>query len=364
MRNYRVGIIGCGNIANAHAKAYLKLGLRIVAACDIDNKKLTSFKERYGVKRTYVDYNKMLKREELDIVSICTWPTLHCEMTIAAAEAGAKGIFCEKPMALNLKEADMMLEACRKAGSKLLIGHIRRYMTIYNKAKEIVTSGIVGEVTFIHGMTVGDLMSDGTHLIDLVRFIIGDRKVRWVFGQVDLYEKRKRYGHYVEDAAIGYFEFENNVRAFIEVSQLTGSQVSVGNVGFTKESIFKDLARAQKINWWRGGVKYCTIHVMGTEGRVEVGEWEKPKIKYKGKGDSDWRSPLVKERDPFVEEVRDLIRSIEEDTDPLSSGEQARNTLEVIMAIYESAYRREVTLLPLEIDYNPLFVMIEGGASN
>ena len=70
---------------------------------------------------------KCWNAESLDIVSICTWPPLHCEMVVAAAESGVKAILCEKPMALNLKEADQMLDSCEKSGTKLVVGHQHRF---------------------------------------------------------------------------------------------------------------------------------------------------------------------------------------------------------------------------------------------
>ncbi len=360
MSLYRVGIIGCGSIAHAHAKAYKALGLDIVAAADIKKERLMEFGRLYGIKRLYEDYRVMLQKERLDIISICTWPTLHCEMTVYAAEANVRGILCEKPMATSLKEADVMISACRRAGVKLAIGHMRRFMKLYSKARDILSSNAIGEPIFIHGMTVGDLLSDGSHLIDLIFFFMNDQKVRWVIGQIDIHERRRRYGHYVEDAAIGYFEFEDGIRAFIEVSQMTGSQVPIGKFGFTEESIFQDLERVKKINWWRRGVKYCSIRIVGTDGRIEVGEWEEEKLKLRGKGNSEWQVIRVEEVNPFVEEIRDLIRSIEEDREPLCSGEKARQTIEIIMAIYESARRKEIVILPLEIDYNPLSLIIRG----
>ncbi|MEM1558350.1 MAG: Gfo/Idh/MocA family oxidoreductase [Thermoproteota archaeon] len=359
---YRIGIIGCGGIANAHAKAYVELGLEITAASDIDQVRLKEFSKIYNIKNTYTDYREMLHRERLDIVSICTWPMLHCEMTERAAEEGVKGIICEKPMAMNLAEAERMITACEKTGAKLAIGHMRRFLKIYNEVKNLFKSGIIGEPDLIHGFSVGDLLSDGTHLIDLIRFINGDEKVNWVFGQVDVYEKRRRYGHYVEDASIGYFEFENELRAFIEISQVSLGTPKPGEVGFSQESLFRDLNRVNKIRWWKKKVPYCAIRIYGSNGMIQVDEREDPPLRYRGKNDKDWQTiSISQESDPFKLQIEALIKAIEENVEHPCNGEQGRRTLEVIMAIYESARRREIVLLPLEIDENPLFEIIEGG---
>lgn len=326
----------------------------------MDKAKLLRFKERYNVARAYTDYREMLAKERLDLVSICTWPSLHYEMTVAAAEAGVRGILCEKPMALTLKEADEMLKACEKAGAVLAVAHIRRYSPEYRAAREVISSGVLGNLESVHGITVGDLLSDGTHLIDLAFYLTGDVDARWVIGQVDFRERRKRYGHYVEDAAVGYVELINGVRVLLEVSQLTGGQVTVGKYGFTEDSLFKDLERAVKISWWRSGVKYCSFRLIGSDGVLVVGEWEKPKIRYLSGSKGGWEVIETAACDPFVEIIRDLVRCVEGGGEPLASGRKARKTLEVIIAIYESARRREVVLLPLEISFNPLFKMVEG----
>ncbi len=362
MKKYRVGLIGCGGIANAHAKAYLDLNLKIAAAADINTHRLKEFGELYNIKNLYTDYKAMLREEKLDIVSICTWPPLHCEMTVRAAEEGVKGILCEKPMATCLAEADRMIRACRESGAKLAIGHMRRFLDIYVKAKKLSESHVMGEPFFIRGVSAGDLLSDGTHLIDLIIFIAGDQPVNWVFGQIDAYEKRRRYGHYIEDSAIGYIEFKDGLRAFFETSQLSFWKPTTGKIGFTEDSFFKDLGRVEKINWWKKGSKYCSLQIYGTEGRIEVGEREQPQLRYKGKGDEDWQVPkITQKQSPFTLQIKALIESIEKDIEHPCSGEQGRRTLEIIMSVYESARRREIIILPLRVNENPLFEMIEKG---
>lgn len=357
---YKIGIIGCGGIANAHAKAYVELGLEIAAASDINQVRLKEFSKIYNIKNIYTDYGEMLRREKLDIVSVCTWPIFHCEMTERAAEEGVKGIICEKPMAMNLGEADRMINACRKTGTKLVIGHMRRFLKIYSEAKNLLKSGIIGEPELIHGASVGDLLSDGTHLIDSIRFINNDERVNWVFGQIDAYEKRRRYGHYVEDASIGYVEFENGLRAFIETSQVSPGGPSLGEVGFSQESLFKDLNRVNQINWWKKNIPYCAIRIYGSDGMIQVDERGNPPLKYKGKNGKVWQaSSITQESGPFRLQVEALIKSMEEDVEHPCSGEQGRKTLEVIMALYESARRREIVLLPLKVDENPLLEMVE-----
>ena len=128
MATYRVGIIGCGGIGRDHARAYTTIpGVEIVAGAEINAENATRFTEQFGTVRIHEDYREMLAREELDLVSVCTWPPTHCDATVAAAESGVRGIMCEKPMATNLGEADRMLGACDAHGTRLAVGHQHRF---------------------------------------------------------------------------------------------------------------------------------------------------------------------------------------------------------------------------------------------
>jgi len=356
MKPYRVGIIGCGSIANAHAKAYKSLGMEISAAADISQEQLNLFQKVYDIRNLYTDYRLMLEKEDLDIVSICTWPPLHAEMTVNSAESGVKGILCEKPMAVNLAEADAMIEACDKAGAKLAIGHMRRFSESYAEARKLILSGAIGEGYFIQGVSVGDLLSDGTHIIDMMRFFAGDVPVNWVIGQVDARSKRTRYGHYVEDSSISYFEFENGIRAFLDILLFYRKPFNIEGQPAPVTTL------PQSTMWWSKGAKYTSVYVHGSEGRIDVGEREIPQLKYKGKGDKDWKvPPLTQRTDPFAVQIKALVESVEKNTEHLCSGRQGRAALEIIMAIHESARRRVKIVLPLTVKEYPLAAMVENG---
>jgi predicted dehydrogenase len=102
--------------------------------------------------------------------------------------------------------------------------------------------------------------------------------------------------------------------------------------------------------------------VHGSEGRIDVGEREVPPLRYKGKGDVDWKQPQLKyEIDPFTVQIEVLVESIEKNTEHPCSGRQGRADLEILMAIHESARRRAKINLPLAIKEYPLAAMIEKG---
>jgi len=128
---YRVGIIGCGRphrtegstgygMAHAHAAGYeASPDTAIVALADINLDNARSFQQEHGGERLYEDYREMLANEDLDIVSISTWPRLHHDMVVDAARTGVKAIHCEKPMAPTYGEAVDMVGVCESQGVQL-----------------------------------------------------------------------------------------------------------------------------------------------------------------------------------------------------------------------------------------------------
>jgi predicted dehydrogenase len=103
---YRVGIIGCGSIANYHARGYQGVEeIEIVALADPVKKAVDEFGDKYGIESRYTDFRQMLDEESLDIVSNATWHKLHAPITIAACARKPKAVLCEKPMATNLGTA-------------------------------------------------------------------------------------------------------------------------------------------------------------------------------------------------------------------------------------------------------------------
>lgn len=326
---YKVGIIGCGRISAAHANGYKAIpNTRIIAAAEPDAERRSKFGETYGVSRLYEDYPQMLDNEELDIVSICTWPKLHCEMTVAAAERSIKGILCEKPMAFNLGQADNMIEACEKAGTKLVIGHQHRFDPQSVKAKELIKEGAIGEVLWIFGHCSSDLLSNGTHVVDLIIFFADDSPVTWVMGQIDRHTTDLvRFGHVAEDMAIGHFQFENGIRAFIEQGELAPS-------GYA-------------------------FHLHGTEGIIGVNAPQGKKL-YVVTKNGELEVPL-EGGNSHQGEIEELLAWLEDGPEDRSSAKHGRETMEVLMAIMESSRSRKAVRLPLETKESPLELMIQAG---
>ena len=190
----KIGIIGVGNISVLHMDSYIaNPDTEICAVCDINEKRLDLIAEKYGIEKKYTDYNEMLKLPELDAVSICTWNNAHAPCAIKALEMG-KHVLCEKPMAMNAKEAAEMAEAAKRSGKLLMIGFVRRFGNDCAILRDFIKSGSFGDIYHIKASYLrrmgnpggwfgeksksggGPLIDLGVHIIDLSRYLMGNPK--------------------------------------------------------------------------------------------------------------------------------------------------------------------------------------------
>ena len=347
-------------MARGHAAAYLaEPRVKLVACADISDEATTRFSREFGIPATYGNCLEMMRQERPDVVSICTHHPLHSPMTIGVArETHPKAILCEKPIAMDLDSADAMLAACKETGTLLVVGHQRRYSRQYAMAKSALDTGRIGDVVFVEafGHPRSSLLVDSTHTIDLVRFYLDNVQAEWVIGQVDAREHRSAWGQQIEDTALGWIGFANGVRV------LLGAGSTAGDTQGERLSI-----SPRPIT----GGTYHRIVLYGTKGRLEIngdapagdeplvriliGEHEQVVL-----GADDFRHrPGV----PAVhQEVSAMIDCLEQPglRHPLE-GQSARDTLEILMAIYESSRQRRALRLPLTVGDNPLISMLDAG---
>lgn len=262
----KVGIIGNGGIAHCHAKGYKELAGRveITACCDINEEKAIRFAEEFDIPHYYTDCVEMLKNEELDLVSVCTWNSAHAPCTIAALEAGCH-VICEKPMAMNTEEAQAMKDAADKAGKLLMVGFVRRQGDDARDAKALVENGDLGEIYYAKATYLrrcgcpggwfgdkkysggGPLIDLGVHVIDLTRYIMGCPKPVSVFGFTsDKIGARDHIGttewesetkvekpvFNVEDLAVAMIRFDNGATLQVETSFNLNKKENEGNLEF------------------------------------------------------------------------------------------------------------------------------------
>ena len=138
-----------GHVATYAEALWDRPEVELVAGADRDEKRLAMFGERYGIEALYTDALEMYQKENLDILAIATNTRGRSFLTVKAVEAGVKGIFVDKPMTFTLKEADDMVNACAKAGVPLVGGATTVSHPSFQKAKELIKSGAIGELTSI-----------------------------------------------------------------------------------------------------------------------------------------------------------------------------------------------------------------------
>ena len=157
----------------------------LVAGADPDQARLGDFGRRWEVDRLYSDHREMLERETPEVVSIANPPTLHAQHVVDCAERGVKGIFCEKPIAPTLAQADEMIRACEAKGAALAINHVRRGDPYMQQAHKLLEGGEIGDLLTVTVTWAGRLFLTGTHSYDLVNYFLGDIPTRWLMGHAE-----------------------------------------------------------------------------------------------------------------------------------------------------------------------------------
>lgn len=201
---YRAGIIGLGFIGGGDQVSGDRLGQRVtdldgnhrealsnhprvqlVAGSSRDVGRRERFAQRTGAK-TFADWREMLTTEKLDIVSVASFAPNHAEMVVACAESGVRAIFCEKPIATRLSDAERMIAACRASGSLLVINHNRRFHPQFRELQRRIAAGELGELTGVWMQWgTGRLGNVGTHFIDAA-MMLADCRVLGVLAMLDL----------------------------------------------------------------------------------------------------------------------------------------------------------------------------------
>ena len=329
MDNYKVAVIGCGGIGQKHAQGAIGLAnVEVVAGCDLSAETSLAFKEKWKDQwpniALYDDHNKMFEVEKPNIVTIATPDNRHADLVVAAANAGARGVFCEKPLATTLDDADRMITACEKKGTILSVDHTRRFNPLWRHLKEqVIDGGEIGELQYIDGRLSGrrgGLFRNGTHLIDAICYL-ADSQPEWVFAELEKgYEDHTEYRGdggrtpELEPSASGYIHFANGVRGFY-----TGTS--------------KNTAGPK----WR-------FEVMGSQGYITI---EKEAVLHRGKNSETIAAPKW-EVSGIPLGVRELILAVESGQEVASPGRSALNVLEVIYGFFESQKRDNAKVyLPL-----------------
>ncbi len=323
----RVGVIGCGSISNLHMTGYNGDDrFQVVAASDPVDEALNNFSDQYDIVGRYQDARDMLDKENLDVVSICTWHKLHAPMTIAACARKPKAILCEKPMGTNLGECDEMLIAAKRNDVKLAIAHQRRFNPAWTDARQLIAEGAIGAPKQVYTSGGQGLLNDCSHLLDFMRYVMSDPTAQWVMGNIERKTDRYERDIRIEDKSAGIIGFDN------------------GAIG----TLLQELAPGRQ-----GGTVY------GEDGILDIDE---RRVRMLSTRTGTWEERPSEGLDNSVGQARDLGDWLDGTLDTFrGEATNGRAAVEIIMAIYESARLHEMVQMPVKTHCSPIDVMIDDG---
>ena len=348
-RTYGFGIIGCGLIGPFHAKAIgdLRNG-RLVAVASRNEANARKAADPWPGCDVYTDYRRMLKRDDVDIVNVCTPSGAHMPYAVAAAKAG-KHVVVEKPLEVTLKRCDTIIDACDDAGVKCCVIFPSRFGDANMELKRAVDEGRFGRLTLgdtyvkwwrdqkyydeggWHGTANldggGSLMNQSIHNVDLLQWVMGP------VSEVSAYTAALAHKDIeVEDTAVAALRFANGALGVIE--------------GTTSV--------------WPGLSKKIEIH--GDQGTVVVEQdnirhWEFAKKKArdravlkklaKGGAPGAVSDPAAISYVGHARQLADFLKALEAGTDPLCDGREGRKAVEIVLAVYKSQRIGRPVKLPL-----------------
>lgn len=351
MANVRVGFIGCGGIANGkHFPGMAQQeGVDMCAFCDLILERAEKAAKEYGTPdaKVYTDYHELLADPTIDAVHVLTPNVAHCEITVAALEAG-KHVLCEKPMAATPADAKKMLEARDRTGKMLTIGYQYRHFADNQVAKKVVDAGLLGDVyyaeaTYLRRRGVptwgvftdkakqggGPLIDIGTHALDLTLWMMDNYKPKYCLGQT--FHKLNKdtnqgnaWGNWdpekftVEDSAFGMVVMENGAVINLESAWALNTldvREAVTTICGTRAGA--DMDDGLRINGIRQNCQYVF----------------KPNFSAAGAAFFDG----VTSADPAVLEAAQWINAVVNDGTPCVLPEQAFTVTRILEGIYTSA---------------------------
>lgn len=332
MDKLNFALVGCGRIAKKHAdilSSQIK-GARLKAVCDIDTSKAENFGHIYNVPY-YKNLHDMLGKEEIDVVNILTPSGMHAQHTLEVCEY-KKHVVVEKPMALTLKDADMMIRGCEVNGVKLFVVKQNRYNLAIQKLKHTVNNGDFGKLVMgtvrvrwcrkqnyydmdswrgTWAMDGGVFTNQASHHIDLLEWIMGDVETVYAKSGTMLVKIE------TEDTGVAVLKFSNGALGIIEATTATRPVDLEGS-----------------------------ISILGEKGTVEIGGFAVNQIKtWQFENQRDDVNELIRKYSQNPSDVygfghssylQNVCDNIQNNMRPCVDGYEGRKSLELINAIYES----------------------------
>jgi myo-inositol 2-dehydrogenase/D-chiro-inositol 1-dehydrogenase len=339
-----IGLVGSQFISSIHAEALRQVpAANLLAVTSPTPGNAAKFAARHGIPHHFTDLDEMLALPGIDMVVIGVPNFLHCDITVRAARAG-KHVVVEKPLCMNLEEADRMIDECARAGVKLMYAEELCFAPKYVRLKQLLDQGVLGRPTLFrqsekhdgphsdHFWDVrraggGVTIDMGCHAFQFFRWLNGDVPVRSVYAQMSTQVHSARTTG--DDNAIIILEFDNDVVAIAEESWTKlGGMDDRAEIHGSDGVAYADLLQGVSIpTYSTKGVGYAVEKAGNTIG------WSF--VMY----EEIWNYGFPQEFQHFVECVRD-------DRPPLVTGADGRAVLEIIFAAYESAGSGRKVLLP------------------
>lgn len=331
---YKSAVIGCGRIGcgfddkkseyvKTHAGAYSKCKkTQLIALCDIDKFKLEKYGKKYKISKLYSDYKLMLNENKIDIISICTHAANHYEIVKEAVKNNILGIFIEKPLANNLKNALKIINLCKKNNVKLVIDYQRQYIPIYHKLKKVLQEKKIGKIQKIIVHYGGGIANTGSHVFDILLLLFGN--VKEITSNVSSNKSNNKFDPNLDIK----IKFNNNIICFL-------NSLDVKNYGILEMDIFGTQGRI-KLDLVQHDINFYKI---SNEGLVY-------KKLQKGK-----KIISKIENEPILAALENLLFSIKNKSNPICSFEQGINSLELIVASMISMNKNKTIELPIT-NYN------------
>ena len=331
MKKLKVGLVGCGGVSQVHLDAYSKMeNVEVVCVTDIEERRAIKAKEKYGIKLHLTDYNELVKRDDIDIIDVCLPTYLHVDIVVKGAKAG-KHIFCEKPIAMKLKDADEMIAACKESNVKFMVGLCRRFDNEWLKFKELVEKNIIGRpIIWRHISAFGDVgdpwyfdreksggpfVDGGIHSFDFAKLLFGE--VSTVFSDVRAFRKRTT----APDTGTVIIRFKSGDELVLEWTwglppgcEGTDLQDAIGPKGII---IFPPASDPLHVDLTKPGT--FTINEGGGKSRTEE----------------------FKRNNMYLTEIEHFINCVNQDVTPKVTGEEAKKALSIGLTVLEAAEKGE-----------------------
>jgi len=342
MERVKFCLIGAGRAGMVHARNIIEnvpsADLVCIVEPNVDAARKISLET--GVTRCYSSLEDAIRNVDFDAVIIATPTYTHAELTKIAASAG-KHVFCEKPMALNLKEAEEMIQACKDNNVKLQIGFMRRFDDSFLRAKEAIENREIGEVILVKStgrgphlpprwacnpkISMGMLAEVNSHDFDSIRWLTNSEfsKVYAEAGTFKCFELSREFPSFY-DSAIVLLRLKNGVLGIVDGSCPVnyGYDARVEILG-TEGAIFI------------GGLQETMLTICTREYRMVMPIFQ------------SWRTRF---KDAYVREIRHFVDCILEDREPTVTGEDGKKIVEVVLAATKSILSGEPIKLPLQGD--------------